>query len=178
MLYTIMEIHLVRHIEPSIEKGICYGQLDVAIPENYQQQHQQIINDLSKDFDAIFSSPLNRCKLLADQFSDNVIFDKRLMEVNFGDWEGKNWNDINQTELNTWMENYITISPPNGESLTELLNRFSNFITEIKVNNYNKVLIFTHAGIIRCAMNLFNQTPLDKVMMEKADYGKGLTFFT
>lgn len=167
-----MEIYLIRHIEPSIEKGICYGQLDVAIPENYYEQHQQIINDLPNDFDAVFSSPLSRCKLFAEQFSDSVIYDKRLMEVNFGDWEGKKWVDINQIELNTWMENYINVSPPNGESLTNLLNRFKEFTNELKTKKINKALIITHAGIIRCAMNVFNDLAIDKIMMEKVGYGE------
>ena len=176
ILYLTVEIYLVRHIEPSIEKGICYGQLDVAIPDDYQVQHQQIMYELPHDFDAIFSSPLLRCKLLANQLSNNVIYDKRLMEVNFGDWEGKKWDDINQTDLNNWMDNYITTAPPNGESLTDVLNRFSDFITEIKTKNYNKILIITHAGIIRCGMNLFNTIAIDKIMMENVGFGEVLKF--
>lgn len=171
-----MEIYLVRHIEPVIEKGICYGQLDVAIPSTYKAQHQQIINKLPHDFDAVFSSPLSRCKQLAEQFSETIIYDNRLMEVNFGEWEGQKWDDINQKEITHWMENYITLAPPRGESLTDLLNRFSDFITEIKTKNYNKILIVTHAGIIRCAMNLFNTIPIDKIMMEKVNYSEAFKF--
>ena len=167
-----MEIYLVRHIEPLIEKGICYGQLDVSISENYKEQHLQIISNLPNDFDAVFSSPLSRCKLLAENVSSIVIYDRRLMEVSFGDWEGQKWDDINQTELNYWMENYIAVAPPNGESLTNLVNRFSDFITELKTKNYTKVLIVAHAGIIRCSLNLFNNIPIDKIMMEKVNFGE------
>lgn len=173
-----MEIYIVRHIEPIIEKGICYGHLDIAIPDNYKYQHQQIALQLPNDFDEIFSSPLSRCKLLAENFSSNVIYDKRLMELNFGDWEGKTWNEINQTELNYWMENYITIAPPNGESLTDLLGKISAFITELKLKKYNKILIVTHAGVIRCAMNLFNNVAIDKIMMEKVNYGEVFKFYS
>ena len=171
ILYFIMEIYLVRHIDPAIEKGICYGQLDVAIPDDYHMKHQHIKNELPDDFDAIFSSPLLRCKQLAERISNNVIYDNRLMEVNFGDWEGKKWDEINQLDLNTWMNNYITAAPPNGESLTDVLNRFSDFIAEIKTKYHNKVLIVAHAGIIRCAMNLFDDVAIDKIMMEKVSFG-------
>lgn len=167
-----MEIHLIRHIEPDFEKGICYGQLDVPIPNNYIEKHKNIIANLPNEYDAIYSSPLMRCKLLAEQISSKVIFDDRLKEVSFGDWEGKIWNDINQKELNYWMQNYIEIAPPNGESLTDLISRFSGFISEINLKEYSKILIVTHAGIIRSAMNLFNKVPIDKVMMEKVDYGE------
>ena len=173
-----MEIYLVRHIEPAIEKGICYGQLDVAIPDDYHMKHQHIKNELPDDFDAIFSSPLLRCKQLAERISNNVIYDNRLMEVNFGDWEGKKWDEINQLDLNTWMNNYITAAPPNGESLTDVLNRFSDFIAEIKTKYHNKVLIVAHAGIIRCAMNLFDDVAIDKIMMEKVSFGVMYKFYT
>jgi alpha-ribazole phosphatase len=172
-----MEIYLIRHIEPDFEKGICYGHLDVPIQSNYKEQHDSIIARLRKDYDAVFSSPFMRCKLLAEQISNKVIFDNRLKELNFGDWEGKKWDDINQAELNNWMKNYITISPPNGESLNELINRFSNFVEDLKKQNLKKVIIITHAGIIRAAMNLFNNIPIDKVMMEKVDYGQSYNYF-
>lgn len=167
-----MEIYLIRHIEPDLEKGICYGQLDVPIPTNYKEQHEGIIANLPKDYDAIYSSPLTRCKLLSQQISKNVIFDDRLMEVNFGDWEGKKWDNINQTELNHWMENYIEVAPSNGESLTQLIIRFSSFMNDFKKKNFKKVIIVTHAGIIRSAMNVLNNIPIDKIMMEKVDFGE------
>lgn len=171
-----MEIYLIRHIEPNFEKGICYGQLDVPIPNNYKEIQAKIIKDIINDYDAVFSSPLTRCKLLAVQISNKVVFDDRLMEVNFGNWEGMKWDDINVVELNNWMKNYIYIAPPNGESLNELVNRFSNFVTDLKKQNFKKVIIVTHAGIIRSAMHLFNYTPIDEIMMEKVVFGKMIKF--
>jgi alpha-ribazole phosphatase len=169
-----MEIYLIRHIEPVFEKGICYGHLDVPIPQNYKELHESIIAKLPNDYDAVFSSPLIRCKLLAEQISNNVNFDSRLKEVNFGNWEGLRWDDINQFELNNWMENYIEIGPPNGESLKDLVRRFSDFIFDLKKQDLKKVIIVTHAGIIRLAMHLFNNIPLDKIMMERVEFGSGL----
>lgn len=166
-----MEIYLIRHIEPNFEKGICYGQLDVPIPNDYREQHRTIIAKLPKDFDAVFSSPLTRCKLLAEQISSNVIFDDRIKEVNFGNWEGEKWNDINQIELNNWMENYIEIAPKNGESLNDLVKRFSAFVIELEKKEFNKVIIVTHAGIIRSAFHIFNKMPLDRIMMQSVNYG-------
>ncbi len=165
-----MEIHLIRHIEPRFDKGICYGQLDVPLPNNYKEIHTKIIKGLINDYDAVFSSPLNRCKLLAEQISGNVIVDDRLKELNFGDWEGVKWGEINRNELNHWMKNYVEVAPPNGESLRDIVSRLSGFISDLK--GYSKILIVTHAGIIRSAMNLLNKIPLDKVMMEKVGYGQ------
>lgn len=178
VLYFVMEIYLVRHIEPDFEKGVCYGQLDVPIPSNYKEQHDKILVNLPQDIHVVFSSPLTRCKLLSEQISDKVIFDSRLKEVNFGDWEGKKWDDINQVELNNWMENYINVAPPNGESLTDLVNRFSGFVTNLKKQNSKKVIIVTHAGIIRSASHVFKKIPLDEIMMQKVDFGEIVKFDT
>ena len=166
-----MELYFVRHIKPDFEEGTCYGQTNVPIKNNYIEEHKKIIQELPNDFDAVCTSPLTRCTLLAEQLSKNCISDSRLMELNFGDWEGKKWDDINQHELNKWMENYIALAPPKGESLVDLSERLSSFICQIKVLPHKKVIVVTHAGIIRCAMNLFNKVPIEQIMMEKVEFG-------
>ena len=160
-----MELFFVRHIKPDIEAGICYGHTDVPIPVGHQQE---IIDRLPADFDAVYTSPLSRCKLLATQITTTPIEDPRLMELNFGDWEGKKWEEINREELDSWGADYITLSPPNGESLNTLLSRLESFVKEL---SHQKIIIITHSGIIRCAMHLFNHIPLHQVMMEKVDFG-------
>jgi alpha-ribazole phosphatase len=164
-----MEIHIIRHIEPAIEKGICYGQTDILLHDGYEKTHKQIAKNIDTDFSQIYSSPLLRCKLLAQEISKDVIYDVRLMEVNFGDWEMKKWDEINEQTLNIWMENYIEKAPPNGESLNDLIYRFKNFVTEKKQDK--KILVVAHAGIIRCAFYLFNKIAIDKIMMIKIEHG-------
>jgi alpha-ribazole phosphatase len=164
-----MEIHLVRHIAPAVEKGICYGQTDVPLPPEYPVLHQTVLTKLEGPYQKIYSSPLQRCRLLAEATGLPTTYDPRLREVNFGQWENRAWNDLDQEELNRWMYNYIGQAPPGGESLTQVVARFQEFLNELPV--LNKVLIITHAGIIRSAFHLLNNLPLDKVMMEKADYG-------
>ncbi len=166
-----MELYFIRHIKPDFEEGTCYGQTNIPIQNNYGEEHEKIIQKLPPDIDAVFTSPLSRCYLLGKQVSPNCTADARLMELNFGDWEGKKWNDINQQELNKWMEDYIFSAPPNGESLMDLLKRFSGFVDEIKAQSYKKITVVTHAGVIRCAMHLFNGIPVEQIMMEKIEFG-------
>ena len=42
------------------------------------------------------------------------------MEMNFGDWEMKNWDDIPLEELNPWMQDFVNVRVSNGESFTDL----------------------------------------------------------
>lgn len=147
--------------------------MDVPVPDGHQPE---IIKLLPTDFDIVYTSPLIRCKLLAEQISSTATSDTRLMELHFGDWEGMKWDDIDRMALDIWGENYIDSPPPNGESLLDLLGRLQSFIQELSELSYKKVIIVTHGGIIRCAMHLFNDIPLHQVMMEKVDFGGIYTF--
>lgn len=159
------------------EPGLCYGQIDVPLPEDYQLQHHAIAMSLkSEHYDVVYTSPLERCISLAKTISDEVIVDARLKEVAFGDWEGLKWDDIDRKDSDKWMEDYIHLSPPNGESLLDLLKRVEDFIIEISNLRHTKVLIVTHAGIIRCAFHLLGQVPLDKIMMEPVVFSKVYRF--
>jgi alpha-ribazole phosphatase len=166
-----MELYLVRHIKPDFPEGANYGQTDVPLPAGYDQLHKAVIQGLPTEYDVVYSSPLTRCKLLAQAVTVNHLIDSRLMELHFGDWEGRNWDDINREELDTWMADYINLAPPNGESLQTLVDRFTTFTRDLQAKQYRRALIITHAGIIRSAMHLFNGVPLNQVMMEKVDYG-------
>ncbi len=172
-----MEITIVRHIEPNIAKGICYGQLDVPLIDNYHEQHEKIKQQLvSASFDKVYSSPLIRCRLLAEVFNENFITDDRISELNFGDWEGKAWNEIDETDLNFWMQNYIKVPATNGESLLDLIKRVTHFFEDLKKQNLKSVLLISHAGVIKACYNIINKVPMEEIMMLDVKYGEVVKF--
>lgn len=171
-----MEIYLVRHTETICEKGICYGQSDVDIAAPFDEIFDRIILELPLEAH-IFSSPLKRCSILAKHIQKNINAvsyqeDDRLKEMNFGDWELKNWNEIPPEQLNPWMEDFVNIQVSNGESFTELHSRVENFlsdqISEIKL----PVIIVAHAGIIRSILCHQTALPLKDAFENKVDFGE------
>lgn len=172
-----MEIYLVRHTETVCEKGICYGQTDVDIAEPYDLIFDNIAKQLPDDA-ILYSSPLKRCALLAKHIQketkiSNYQEDKRLMEMNFGDWEMKNWNEIAQEDLNPWMEDFVNIRVPNGESFIDLHQRVTHFIeNEILIKKPSKAIIIAHAGVIRSILCLLNSLPLKDAFQNKVDFGQ------
>jgi alpha-ribazole phosphatase len=172
-----MEIYLVRHTETVCEKGICYGQSDVALAEPFESVFENIVSQLPKDA-ILFSSPLKRCDILAEyiQKSTNSISfqkDNRLMEMNFGDWELKNWNEIPPQELNPWMEDFVNIGVSNGESFVELHQRVGAFFSEIKAKETsNPIIIVAHAGVIRSFLCHQTPLPLKDAFNNKVDFGQ------
>ena len=67
-----MEIYLVRHTKPFINKGVCYGQMDIPIDETlFMQSAKTVLDSLPAKVDAIYSSPLIRCSFLAKFIKQN-----------------------------------------------------------------------------------------------------------
>lgn len=172
-----MEIYLVRHTETICEKGICYGQSDVGLMKPFESAFENIISQLPSEI-VLFSSPLKRCVILADYIQNNVktiSFEKddRLMEMNFGDWEMKNWNDIPPEQLNPWMEDFVNITASNGESFVKLHERVGGFLSDIISKNTTKpIVVVAHAGVIRSILCHHTSLPLKDAFNNKVDFGQ------
>lgn len=166
-----MEIYLIRHTTPKIAKGICYGQSDIGLTADFEEEAQAVLRLMEKPLDYIFSSPLNRCASLAESFEVTVQKEPRLMELSFGDWEMKKWKDIPQSKLNDWMENYVTQAPPKGESYKKLKSRVVEIFKGIISQNRASTGIITHAGPIRAILSHVLNLSLKDTFTLKIDYG-------
>lgn len=162
----------MRHTSVAIEKGLCYGQLNVPLSDSFPQEKAEILTKLPRTFDVILTSPLDRCVRLANAISkNNVQQDTRLMEVHFGDWEGKKWNDLDQEILNGWMSDFVHVQPPNGESAQDLFQRVAAFLEELRSKDYKKCLIVAHAGSIRAILCSILGHPVDNMFRVHVNYG-------
>lgn len=144
-----MELYLIRHTTPEIAKGICYGQADLALKESFPEELKRLKEHLPASFDHVYSSPLQRCRLLAEQLGPSPVLDSRLMEMDFGDWEMKPWKNIPEEDLNPWMADFVNAQVPNGESFAMLIKRCEAAMEDILKKGGEKVAVVSHAGIIR-----------------------------
>lgn len=171
-----MEIVLIRHTTPNIKKGICYGQSDIDVADSFLDEAEKILKKTTDlDYDIVYSSPLKRCKKLARKINSSIITDDRLKELNFGDWELKSWDDIYKEDLNNWMNNFVEVPTKNGESYIDLHKRSTDFINEISKLPYKRVIIVTHAGVIRSIWSYIHNIPLKNSFELKVNYGEILT---
>jgi len=166
-----MEIYLIRHTTTATNPGFCHGQSDVPLAVSFDNDVTALHNKLPEFNDdcLVFSSPLSRCLNLAETFSDTVQSDDRLQELNFGDWEGKRFDDLPADVLRHWTENYVTAAPPNGESFTDLYQRAGEFWKELLATKAEQVLIVTHAGIIRALLANALSLPLTSAFQLRID---------
>ena len=166
-----MTLWLVRHAQPLIDPGICYGQLNVAADLAATQAcAKELAEELSKELIKLEAhavpnassrqlnisvSPLQRCELLAPVLiglQPNFTYktDPRLQEMNFGQWEGKPWADIPKAELDAWTDDFAHYPVgQTGESVTHFMTRVAAAFDELDAEQ--NTLWITHAGVIRAA---------------------------
>ncbi len=168
-----MKITLIRHTSVDVEPGICYGQSDVPLAESFINEAEFIKQKLQQEkFDAIYCSPLSRCVKLAKHCGyETPILDKRLLELNFGDWEMKAWEKISDPQLQRWYDDWINEKPTNGESFQALLSRVEDFLNEFKTLPQQELAVFTHAGVIRAIEIINKQILIKKAFEYKIEYG-------
>ncbi len=156
-----MEIYLIRHTTPKVEKGICYGQADLDITETFLEEVEAIKPHLPSEGIKVYSSPLQRCKKLADALFEGFDIDIHddLMELNCGQWELLPWNDIPKEEIQPWMDDFVNVRVPQGESYVDLHNRVVNRFKEI-VEKKESAVIVAHGGVLRSILSHITSTPL------------------
>ena len=144
-----MELFVIRHTEVQNPNNLCYGNYDISLKPNYEHKSKIFFKNLPNDLDQIYSSPSKRCTDLLDLHNLNFNIHNDLRELDFGDWEGKKWDDIDQTDLNYWMEDYVNRSPKNGEKMIDLYKRSIEFTYKLVELDLQKILLVSHAGVIR-----------------------------
>lgn len=168
-----MDIYLIRHTQTSAAKGLCYGQSDIALADSFAQETEalrQKLPELAEDC-RFYSSTLSRCKRLADTLSDAVVIDERLLELDFGDWEGVFFDDIDAEALNHWTQHYVDFPPPNGESFTDLCRRAGHFWQELIETGLSQAVVVTHAGVIRALLAHILKLPPAAAFQFRVDHG-------
>lgn len=158
-----MKLLLLRHPEPDVKKGLCYGQTDVPIVANWQQDAEAIQTWLACYFPdkawRFYHSPLQRTRLLAQALEPRSTAVDALKEVDFGCWENRLWSDIPKAEIDDWLEDLVDASPYHGESLAQLLGRVMTWFETIKQADQDTVLV-THSGVIRVLLAALCDMPL------------------
>lgn len=155
-----MEIYLVRHTSPDIAASVCYGQSDINVAANFSEELALIKHKLAEIkpancyASAVYSSPMRRCAKLAEALNlGAVIEDKRLMELDFGDWELRRWDTIPRDTFDHWAHDHVNQAPPNGETFNQLHQRATEFLMEVNTNSAEApIVVVTHGGVIRALL--------------------------
>lgn len=169
-----MPLYLIRHTEPSRNKGICYGQSDLDVAASFHDEAKAIAKILPQSFSSIYSSPLQRCYKLAETIAgaSKITQLDQLMELDFGQWEMKYWGDIPRDQMDAWCIDFVNNAPPLGETFRELYDRSAYIWEHYLLKGFaGNTGVFTHAGVIRALLAHILEIPLRKVFSIQLNYG-------
>lgn len=142
-----MRLWLIRHPPPAVPPGTCYGSTDLPLADD-PAVHAAALRPLLPAGVPIYSSPLTRCRRLAEILHPAPLFDDRLREIDFGDWEMQPWDSLDRRLLDAWAADPFHFVPPGGEAVAALRTRVRDFLDGLGGDS----VLVAHAGVIKvCA---------------------------
>lgn len=166
-----MQIFLIRHPQPAFDSSICYGHTDIALHAETLLNLPSLTNHLLEqlpDNTPVFSSPLLRCRLLAEALHAQPVYDDRLKEMDFGEWEAKPWSGISRQQLDQWAADPLQYKIPGGESVAQMQKRVLDFMHEQGEQN---LVLVSHAGVMKIIFAHIHQLSPNQWMNMHFDYG-------
>jgi alpha-ribazole phosphatase len=163
-----VDLYLIRHWITDWNREKRYlGHTDKNILLDGINELDLLKKELERlSFDAIYSSDLIRCQETLDylQLCHSPNLDPRLREMNFGDWEGKKYEELKKDPCyQKWLDNWELNSTPSGESGQLFQQRVDAFVSEMLGRDKPSfetanILVMTHGGVIRYMLSKFKAT--------------------
>lgn len=167
------QIFLARHTAPAIESGRCYGSSDVPLDEAaFAAEVPEIARLLPADA-LIVSSPLLRCRRLAEAINiergcASVVIHQALRERNYGHWEGRLWDTIERSQIDQWRDHFLDYAPPGGESVRALQTRVVSAWQQCSATHATALIVVAHAGPLAVLRALLRNETINANSMQSA----------
>jgi alpha-ribazole phosphatase len=146
-----MRLILVRHPQPLVAAGVCYGSTDLEVAPGELARTLAALEAQLPAGLPVYSSPLRRCAGLAASLSAAPIVDARLVEMHFGDWEMRAWDDIPRADVDAWAADLVNYQPGGGESVLRMAARIAAFHADLQrqLGDDGEAIVVCHAGAMR-----------------------------
>ena len=140
----------------------CQGRCDLHLNDKGKKQALEAKEYLRViKFDKIICSPLIRTKetlSIAYDGTAPIIYDNRIIERDFGEFEGLTRSEF---DFNGFWNIYSNQIFNKAESILEVQNRVFNLLDELRDNPNENVLIVAHGGVGLVLMSYFEGVPED-----------------
>jgi broad specificity phosphatase PhoE len=160
------ELLFIRHAETDMAGTFC-GHSDPELNARGRAQVDELINTLrTEEIGVVYTSDLRRAHTtamaIADAFAVDCHVRSGLREIDFGQWEGATWKEIERrynAYARRWIAEYPRLPAPHGESFHEFQRRVLeevDFLSLEKRAADRRVAVVTHAGVLRtvlCALH-------------------------
>lgn len=176
-------IYLTRHGQTlwNIEKRL-QGRGNSPLTEQGIERAKELRDRIKYiHIDIIYSSPIERAlttaNIIKGDKSIEVITDDGLMEMCFGDYEGKITDEVMKENPN-WdisliMKGNTELTAPNGENLAEVRDRVARTMNKIiEANRGKTILIVAHGITLKAIMYYFKDEEVNSEVMGQATLTK------
>ena len=175
-----MKIYLIRHGQTDWNlEGKIQGRHDVSLNKTGLKQAELLAMGMDKrPVVQIFSSRQKRALETAQAVGRRqhvaVTVIDGLEEVEFGEWEGKTWDEISREypeEFKVWCTEPAEIVPPGGESRPQIYRRIGNALNEILRRSRGDIAIVSHGAALAYMVSLMLEKELgdhDEIIVKNA----------
>ena len=158
MLY----LDFLRHGETSLSHTLRGRTDDALTAKGWAQMRSTITQSeqTGQAWDVIYSSPLQRCRLFAEQWAEQkqlpLFIEPNLQEMDFGEWEAQSTERLYQLypdELAQFWQTPLSFTLPQAESLltfkSRVLESVETLTQQMYAQGWTRALIISHGGVIK-----------------------------
>jgi len=145
---------LWRHPRAAGAAGRCIGRTNLRVDPRRSKRLAHRVRATARRHGLprqVFTSPLARCRAVGAwlaRWGWRHVVDARLLELDFGAWDGQPWSTIPAAEIGAWSADLLQHAPGSGESLAQLLDRLRAFCRDAPA----QALVIAHAGCMQALL--------------------------
>ena len=149
-------IAFVRHGQTAVNRdGRLQGRLDAELSDLGRSQANALAAYFAgQSVTRVISSPLRRARdtaaVIAGRHGATVEIDERLIELDYGEWDGVALRDVDAAAWARWRAD-PAFMPPGGESLIDVSARVASFCAEVLPGS-DGVVAVSHVSPIKAAV--------------------------
>ncbi len=152
-----MKLYIIRHGQTDWNvEGKIQGRQDIPLNDMGRRQARALADGMkSRPVAAVYSSPQKRAMETAEAIAGplglTVKAVPQLMEIGYGDWEGRSAEDILTTDrelYESWWQHPATVAPPGGETLNQVDERCRQAWDMIRSGMKGDTAVVAHGGTL------------------------------
>lgn len=151
-----MSVIMWRHPKPRAVAGRCIGRTDVVVDRRRAKRLAHRIRHWARRHGAprvVVTSPLQRAACVGHWLAAwgwRHRIDARLVELDFGSWDGQPWDAIGAAAVDAWCADFARHAPGGGEPVAQLLQRCRAFLVDHA--GATPCCVVGHAGWVSAAL--------------------------
>ncbi len=143
-----------RHPRPQGAQGLCVGRVDLPVDPRQAKRLARRVQAVARAQGlprVVHTSPSKRCRAVGKwlrRWGWQHHVDPVLMEMDFGQWDGKPWANVPRADVDAWVASFTTYPPGGGETLAAMLARCAAWGPPSSARGPH--IVVTHGGWMLC----------------------------